>query len=373
VGPAVNFTGNPLNLDCPSKGVTITNTGDVPLDIVSIVATAPFSQTHNCPATLGVGASCVADVKFSPTVVGPAAGTLTVTTMPATTGNTVNLTGNGTPPCALWVPGRVVTVLRGTDVQDFAVEDAKPSCSPVNLNLSCSVDNPAACLLSPAVIAPSGASTLRVSNLKRVGADTVQVLVTAISEFRKATEVVTVRFADFAFSKSAEEATVGAGGTASYSLAVRPVNGLSGPLALGCSGAPGGATCTVEPSQVTLDGLNIAQVRVKVATTSRTALPWRALPGEGPWRTLPWLLGLLLLTGVAWRQRRWRVQMAVAALMLAMLLGASCGGGGGALNFGSNGTPAGTYTLTVTGTYSATSGPTPGTLTNTTTLVLKVN
>ena len=59
--------------------------------------------------------------------------------------------------------------------------------------------------------------------------------------------------------------------------------------------------------------------------------------------------------------------------MLTILLWASCGGGGGSMNFGSGGTPAVNYTLTITGAYSSASGPTPGTLANSTTVALKVN
>ncbi|MBI4167234.1 MAG: hypothetical protein HY508_16025 [Acidobacteria bacterium] len=54
-------------------------------------------------------------------------------------------------------------------------------------------------------------------------------------------------------------------------------------------------------------------------------------------------------------------------------LDAPTGRGGGSMNFGSAATPAGNYKLTVTGTYSSSSGPTPGTLANSTTLGLKVN
>jgi hypothetical protein len=208
-----------------------------------------------------------------------------------------------------------------------------------------------------------------VSNLKRVDSDALQVTVTSTSEFRQATELVTVRFADFAFTKSPDEATVAAGNTASYALAIRPVNGLSGNLTLACSGAPRGATCAVEPSSVTLDGTSLEQVKVKVSTASRAGtLPMFNLPSDGSRRTMPLLLGLMALLAIAASRRRWAVaaafrpalcppqgglhggRLALAGLMLAMLVWASCGGGGGSMNFGSSGTPAGTYSLTVSGT-----------------------
>jgi hypothetical protein len=62
-------------------------------------------STNNCPATLGLGLSCTVNVKFTPTVVGAATGSLTVTTNPATTGNSVGLSGNGTPACSLVAQG----------------------------------------------------------------------------------------------------------------------------------------------------------------------------------------------------------------------------------------------------------------------------
>jgi hypothetical protein len=389
---SVHFTANPLNLDCPTKAVTITNTGGVELNLTSLTASAPFSVTHTCPSALDMGQSCVAEVKFSPTVVGPAAGTLTVTTDPATTGNTVALSGNGTPACQLIAPRRTVTLLRGAEAEEFAIEDSKPSCSPVELNLTCSVDNPAACLLNPAVIPPSGSSTLRVTNLRAVRAESLQILVQATSEFRTAAELLSVRFADFAFTHAPEVATVAAGGAASYALAIRPVNGLAGNLALTCSGAPRGATCRVEPAAVALDGANISQVKVRVRTAARTAagppitiLPWFKVGAHGhaPWVTaLLSLLGLVMLAlavGAGLRPARRRGHAlslrwaALSAALAAMLVWASCGGGGTSMNFTSGGTPAGTYTLTVTGTYASSTGATPGTLTNSTTLTLKVN
>ena len=66
-------------------------------------------------------------------------------------------------------------------------------------------------------------------------------------------------------------------------------------------------------------------------------------------------------------------RLALAVMLLAMLVWASCGGGGGSMNFTSGGTPSGSFTLTITGTYSSSTGPTPGTLSNSTTVSLRVN
>ncbi|MFB3923454.1 MAG: beta strand repeat-containing protein [Terriglobia bacterium] len=381
----VNFPGNPVGYSlCPTKDVTVTNSGDIPLTFVGAAFSAgsPFTVTSDCPTTLAAGASLAClHVKFIPNAQGVTEDLLTVTTSPASTGNAVTVTGTGTPPCTLLVAVHTATLLRGADAQDFAIQDGKPSCSPVSLNLTCSVKNPAACALNPAMIAPSGSSTLRVSNLRAVTNDSVDVQVTSVSEFRTASERITVRFADFAFTQAPDSATIRAGETASYSLAIRPVNGLAGALSLSCSGAPRGARCMVEPSSVTLDGSNLAQVKVRVTTTGRAATPPATnLPlgfgSRGGRGVLMLMFGLLVMLAVAAASRLRRSpvlqRLALAAAMLALLLWASCGGGG-MTTFNSGGTPAGTFSLTITGTYTAAQGSTPGTLTNTTNLTLKVN
>jgi len=386
---SVNFRGNPVNFpaDCLTKLVTLTNTGGGDLLIESITADTPFfailATDDPCPVgsgPLSPGRSCVIGVQFDPPTVGIFDDrVLRIESNASGSPHTVALSGTGTPACQLIARVRAVTLLRGTEAQDFGIEDSKPSCSPVNLNLSCSVANPAACLLNPAVIAPSGASTLRVSNLKAVTAETLQVRVDSTSEFRTASELITVNFSDFAFTHAPDWVSIRAGETATYGLAVRPVNRLAGEVALVCSGAPRGATCTVTPSQITLDGASLAQVKVKVTTTGRAgALPTFHLPGGWARHAVPLLLallGLIVTVSYARRDRRRHVaatKLALAAALLAVLLWASCGGGGG-MNFNSGGTPAGTFTLTITGTYTNPTSIGPATLTNSTTVLLKVN
>ena len=63
---------------------TVTNTGQAPLAISSIVytGTSDFVETNNCPiapSTLAVGASCTVSITYTPTIVGSESGTLTFT------------------------------------------------------------------------------------------------------------------------------------------------------------------------------------------------------------------------------------------------------------------------------------------------------
>ena len=137
-----------------------------------------------------------------------------------------------------------------------------------------------------------------------------------------------------------------------------------------CSGAPLGATCSVSPQTVTLNGTGIANVTVKVATTARSqTLPEnrKLLPPGGNPMGLMLLAALALLAALgAWTLAggrmlagsaiRLRAATLAAALLVAMVLTwASCGGGSvSQVATNANSTPSGTYSLTVTGTYSAT-------------------
>jgi hypothetical protein len=114
---------------------------------------------------------------------------------------------------------------------------------------------------------------------------------------------------------------------------------------------------------------------VNVSTTARAlALPNLPLGfGDGSRRVVLLLLGLLAMLAVAAvYDRRVRTRLLLAAALGALLLWASCGGGGG-MNLNAGGTPAGAYTLTITGTYANASGSTPGSLVNSTTVTLHVN
>ncbi len=183
-------------------------------------------------------------------------------------------------------------------------------------------------------------------------------------------------FSIAAASGSSTSATVTAGQTATYKLAFTPA-GLSGSLALNCSGAPQGAHCTVSPTSLMLNGSTAATATVMVTTTARSMVvtrPQLRPPAAGKTRRpLPWfwLMALGLLASLVAARRR-RVRLGVLALgvsLLFVVFWAACGGGGGVMGGGGGGTPAGTYTLTVSGTF--TSGST--TLKHDASLTLKVN
>jgi Abnormal spindle-like microcephaly-assoc'd, ASPM-SPD-2-Hydin/Beta-propeller repeat len=154
---------------------------------------------------------------------------------------------------------------------------------------------------------------------------------------------------DFALAASPASRTINAGQSATFTLNVNPVAGFNQAVALACTGAPQQSTCRLASNSATPDGTNPASVTVTVTTTGRGMVipdPPRTPPAPG-WPE-GWLVLLALLSVALTALQlgpRQRALTALASCALLALLCTACGGGGGA----PTGTPAGTYTLTLTG------------------------
>jgi hypothetical protein len=182
---------------------------------------------------------------------------------------------------------------------------------------------------------------------------------------------------DFSMAPSGQTTTtVTPGQSASYTISIASGGGFKQTVTLSCSGAPAQSTCSVSPSSIALGGTSATAATVTVITAASAAL---TPPIGGPsfvhplglWMVFSGMLGLALLLGIMPQRRKWRPQLfygvtllwllSIGVTMTACSSGGNHGGGGG-------GTPAGTYGLTVTGTF--TSGSV--TLTHNTKLTLVV-
>jgi len=249
-------------------------------------------------------------------------------------------------------------VLRGLNSTSFVI--AHQACSAAGtVHLSCAKQGPASCSFSPEVLtSPNLPSTLTVSNLQALTSD-LKFEVHADAELEHLYTGLAVDLMDFRMASAAATGTVRAGQAASYALAVEPQHGLQGQVTFTCSGAPQGAACSVTPQSVTLKGTGVSSVEVKVSTTARSLAPGsgKILPPGGHPTGLMLLALMGLLAGIIARAKaRRRLASVAAALVVAMVLTwASCGGGSATgVSINSNATPSGTYTLTVTGAYTAT-------------------
>jgi hypothetical protein len=156
-------------------------------------------------------------------------------------------------------------------------------------------------------------------------------------------EVDEIIVSTFSLTAKPTSATIYTGETATSTITVTPGDGFTLDVALTCSGLPSTATCTLTPSTVS-GGSGTSKLVVQTAAPSRQTTT-ASLGGMG--RGWP-LMATVLLLFVPRRLRRrgiWLAGLLVAAVIASMSLG-GCGGSSTL----TGGTPAGTYTVTVTGT-----------------------
>jgi len=94
--PQLEFPTQPVGTDSSPQKATLTNTGDVTVNISNISATGAFTEKNNCPAALAAGANCQIEVEFAPQQKGAAAGKLSVKDDAEGSPQTVALSGTGT-------------------------------------------------------------------------------------------------------------------------------------------------------------------------------------------------------------------------------------------------------------------------------------
>lgn len=164
-------------------------------------------------------------------------------------------------------------------------------------------------------------------------------------------------------SSSANSQTLVPGQTATYNLSLTPGKGFNQSVSFSCSGAPTGASCSVNPNSALLDGLHPATARVQITTTALSSGFQSHVSGGPSGSTLLFAFALTGLTGLAVvlaldrRQQfgRWSLLPTLLCLLCLGVGMIGCGGsgntsGGGGSSSSGTPTPQGTYTITVTGT-----------------------
>jgi hypothetical protein len=133
----------------------------------------------------------------------------------------------------------------------------------------------------------------------------------------------------FALAAQPSSATVQAGTTAQYSLAVTPIGGFTASVALTCFGAPQNGSCSVSTSSVSLDGTTQQRLTLSVTTggDSIAAAGFGSFHGARSWRIEGLLLLLMSLITAGWIGRR-RQSCALWLCLLSTVLGCAVVGCG---------------------------------------------
>jgi trimeric autotransporter adhesin len=158
---------------------------------------------------------------------------------------------------------------------------------------------------------------------------------------------------DFSMLAQNPNVTVASGSTGTATLNLGSINGFNAAVALACT-APAGMSCTLNPTSVTVNGNTTATLTINATAPASSArrIEWLAASGGAA------LAGVFLL-GLPAHRRRWRSMLTLVCVAI-LAAGIGCGGGGGSSSTpppttpppttGATSTPAGTYTIVVTGT-----------------------
>jgi hypothetical protein len=173
------------------------------------------------------------------------------------------------------------------------------------------------------------------------------------------------------FEWSGDGQIISAGQTASFNVSLNSLSGLSETVSVSCSGAPLLSTCNLSQSSFSLNG-NAQFFDVTVATTARTAsVVHSPTPWSPAWLKVLCLCGFCaiwfsLLVFVEVKSQLSSLPIRVmrifsTAIAIWLILGIlSCGGGSGGgtgVVTTPNGTPAGQYTIIITGNSSNPANP----------------
>jgi len=167
---------------------------------------------------------------------------------------------------------------------------------------------------------------------------------------------------DYSVADAPSGTTITAGQMANFSVSAAPTGGFNQTVTWTCMGAPMHSTCGVSPASSPMDGTNAATATVSVSTTLRSGAILTGnsrfvpppLPREVLTFSITWLLLALLLHRFR-RIPRARLWLTASAVLLVGGFCVACGGGtstgtGPPPPPPTQGTPAGTYAITVTGT-----------------------
>lgn len=370
---SLTFPAQQVGTASPAAVVTLSNTGDQPLTGISVAATGDFTAVNNCGSLLQGHGNCTIAVTFVPTLVGTETGALTVTD--EFRSQTVDLTGTGTAPPGVSAEPASINFggfAAGTtsSVQTITVTNSGGSALS-SLTAAVTSDFAIASNNCPATLGVGSACQIGVTFTAPAvgGAVTGSLTINAANLPQPLTVQLAGATEDFSLTASGtSSAVIVSGETASFTVQVQGLGGLTGTVTLTCSGAPQNATCTfgnvqdgVCPSatstSVTLNGQDASTANICVATGVAPASAMTRPPQARRIPVVPMLAMLLPLALRGARRRRWAAPLVVlAAAILAAPMGcgvsASGGTGGGGGTTGQNNTPSGNYVLTVQGSIS---------------------
>jgi hypothetical protein len=330
---AASSTGTPSGTVTFYDGSTELGTGTLSSETATFSISTLSISTHTIKAVYGgdsTHASATATLSQVVDKVVTTTSTLTCSPNPAAYQNTVTCTDT-------------VTAASGTASGTAVFYDGSTTLGTVTLS--------------------SGVATYSTSTLT-VGSHSIKAVFTGVVPYGSSTsnvvdEIIT---SNFTLEASPTSRSVYTGEAAGYAVAVVPDTGFTLDVALTCSGLPSDSTCTFSPSTIT-GGSGKSELVIQTTAPSKATTASSVLPTGSKILSVLAVIALLLMPKYLRRRSAWMVALIVSAAVAVSTLSGCC-----VTSTATGGTPAGTYTITLTGI--ATDGSLD--ITHTATVTLKV-
>ena len=345
--------------------MNLTNTGGSDANSLTLTATPPFYLVGNtCGSSLAAGASCSTGVFFSPSVNGPYAGTLAITSPSLTASASVPLSGTGGTPGSVQALPSIVSFTSQSGSSEIGVG---LTSAPVTVTLT----NPDGVnsLNSFALSVTAGfklVSTTCSSTLAAGASCTATVEFAPTTPGPQSGSLVVTSSAlptgefvplagmgfDFSMTPSGSSSqTIANGQTADYKLVITPLLGSEGVFTFQCSGLPAYSACTFNPTSegipANLSGNEVAEIATGLTSTTASASRPPA------WPVVPLACGLVLAPFAFKRRGRALLLIALLAILASGVTSCTASNvisGGTVPGSGSGITSPGTFPVVVTAT-----------------------
>jgi len=355
------FTDNALNGSSVTQTIPLQGTGLQESQTITFGALSNL-MLGSAPFTLAATASSGLPVSFASTTTSVCTVSGTTATLVAVGACTIQATqaGNATYSAATPVSQsfQVTQPSQMSQTITFgALSNLMLGSAPLTLTATASSGLPVSfASLTTSVCTVSGST----ATLVALGTCTIQVTQAGNSTYSAATPVsqsFQVEAATFIMTPNPTSATVTRGQSAILTVTVTPQGSYTSPISFSCSGLPAVAACSFSPATITPDA-NPATTTLTITTAAQRALLKSSPRGDGSgplnaalsatWLVLP---GMLLgMAALAAPRRRKLLSCCLLFLVAGGCVLQSACAGVSSRNF----TPAGSYTITVTGTAGST-------------------